>query len=128
MSAVVPLGAKVRQLDRTPEPDEQVTPEQMTDTSRLARLLMRILRDVARLKRRWWPEYIDHRDRVVDGTGTTVYRFPHGFGGRVNWWPIDWTDGAAGPSLVRDASSDENTLVLVSHVAGTVTIRVEAAG
>lgn len=133
MSAVVPTSGTVRQLDRQAEPDEQVDEEQVKDAPRLARLLMRILRDLALLKRRFWPGHIDHEDRVVDSTGTTKYRFPHGFGGRVRWWVVDWQVGSAfklsySPSLSRHTDSDDNTLVLVSYVDGTVTIRVEEAG
>ncbi len=127
MRAVAPLGGAVRQLDRPAGPDEQVQQDDVTAPPRLVRLLMRILRDVALLRRRWWPPTIDHQDRPVDATGTTLYRFPHGIGGRVNWWPIRWV-GAAGHQLSEDAASDLNTLVLVSHSAGTVTIRIEAAG
>ncbi len=127
MSAAVLPNGTILQLDSHAEPNEQVEPGDVTEPTRLVRLLMRILRDVALLRRRWWPLSVDHRDRVVDATGTLVHRFPHGFGGRVNWWPVDWT-GAAGPQLARHASTDENTLVLVSYVAGTVTLHVEAAG
>lgn len=126
--AIVQANNTVRQLDRQAEPDEQVTEYEVKDASRLARVVMRLLRDVAALRRSWSPKVVDHRDRVVDGTGTTVYRFPHGFGGRVNWWPVDWVSAAAGPRLVRDPSSDNETLALVSYTAGTLTLRIEEAG
>ena len=128
MSAIVGSNGNVRQLDRQAEPDEQVTPEHVEDKERMARLLMRILRDLALLKRRFWPERMDFEDRAVDNTGTTLYRFSHGFGGRVRWWPVGWKDGALCANLVEDPSTDDSTLVLVSYEAGTVTVRVEAAG
>jgi hypothetical protein len=127
MSAYIPNGGPMRQLDKPAEPDEQFTVEHAQDPRRLAEVVMRILRDLASLRRRWWPEHIDYRDKVVDGTGTTFYRFPHGFGGRVNYWPVRWS-GAAAPNLVYSSTSDDDTLVLTSTSAGTVTLRVEAAG
>lgn len=127
MSAIVDKAGKTRQLDRPAEPSEQVTVEQVADPPTLVRLLMRLLREVAFGNRRWFPQRVDHEDRVVDATGTTKYRFPHGFGGRVRWFPVDW-QGAAGHGLARHDDSDTNTLVLVSYVAGTVTLRIEAAG
>jgi hypothetical protein len=118
----------VRQLDRPAEPDEQVTPDDAKDSERVARMLMRLLKDVSTLRRSWAPRFVDHEDRVVDATGTTTYRFPHGFGGRVRWWPVDWKDASAGPQLERHSDTDSNTLVLVSYAAGTLTLRIEEAG
>lgn len=126
-SAIVPRHGVPRRLDRPQEPDEQVTEEQVEDSKRLSRLLMRLLREVAILRREWRPSRVDFQDAIVDATGTTKYRFPHGLGSRVRWWVTDWT-GAAGPQLSRDASSTDSTLVLVSYVAGTMTLRVEASG
>ncbi len=130
MSAVVPSNGKLRQLDSPAVPDEQITPDQVTDTDRIARLFMRILKDVAGLKRRYWPDRLDFEDVAVDATGTTLYRFPHGLGGRVRWWPVDWQGSLLtyNPALARDPSTDDNTLVLVSYAAGIVTVRIEAAG
>ena len=128
MSAIIPRSGPVRQLDRKAEPDEQVTTEQAKDPERVSRLLMSILRDLAQLKRRWAPRRIDFEDRTVDATGTALHRFSHNFAGRVRWWVVDWQASSGAPSLRRHASSDENTLVLVSSVAGTASIRVEEAG
>lgn len=127
MSAVVDVDGRVRQLDKSAEPAEQFTPDLATDKRRLSEVVMRLLRDIATLKRRWWPEYMDFRDRAVDATGTTFYRLRHGFGGRVNFWVVRWV-GVAAPNLVYDATSDNDTLVLTSTSEGTATIRVEAAG
>ena len=128
MSAIIPRSGPVRQLDRKAEPDEQVTTEQAKDPERVSRLLMRILRDLAQLKRRWAPRRIDFEDRTVDATGTTLHQFTHNFAGRVRWWAVDWQASSGAPSLRRHVSSNENTLVLVSSVSGTATIRVEEAG
>ncbi len=131
MSAVVPQNGPIRQLDAPAEPDEQVTPEQVQDTDRLARLLMRMLRDLAVLRRRFWPQHIDFEDLTFDSTGTTKTRLQHGFGGRVRWWLVDWqkgTEAPLAPALSRHADTDNNTLVLISGVEGKGTIRVEEAG
>jgi hypothetical protein len=117
----------VQQLDKLPEPDEVITPEDVQDVDRVARLFARILRDIARLTRAWKPRRVDYEDRSVDSTGTTKYRLEHRFGGRVRWWPVGWS-GAAAPALSEHADSDTNTLVLTSTSAGTVTIRIEEAG
>lgn len=127
MSANIKNDSSVKQLDRRAEPDEQVTEEQVKDSSRLGRLLMTMLRDIALLKRRWAPRRMDFEDVVVDGTATTKYRLTHKFGGRVRWWPVDWLYPSAS-GLAKHSDTDNDTLVLVSYVAGTVTIRVEEAG
>lgn len=127
MSAIVTSNNKVRSLDRQAEPAENITKSDAQDPDRVARLFMRLLRDVALLKRRFWPRRLDHEDREVDGTGITQYRFPHSFGGRVRWWVVDW-QGAQPFDLARISTTDNNTLVLVSRVSGIVTIRVEEAG
>lgn len=95
----------------------------------MSRIVQGLLNDVATLKRAWTPRRIDFEDVAVDGTGSTLYRFPHGFGGRVRWWVVDWSGAASVAGLMRDEdATDDNTLVLVSWIAGTVTVRVEEAG
>lgn len=118
--------AKVTQLDRSAEPDV-VTPEEVNDATRLARLIKRVLRDLAGLLRRWAPDRIDFEKQAVDATGTTLYSFQHDFEGTVRWWVVDWT-GAAAPALSKHETTTDRTLVLVSYVAGTLTLRVEEAG
>lgn len=127
MSVNIDRDGTVRQLDLRAEPEEQVLEEHVKDPARVVRILMGLLRDVARLKRLWRPRRVDFEDRAFDATGTTKYRLPHGLGGRVRWWVVDW-QGAAGPQLARHDDSDDTALVLVSYVAGTATIRVEDAG
>lgn len=130
MSAVVPKNGPTRQLDRAAEPDEIVTDDEAKDPPRLARRIMIALRDIATLKRRWWPREIYFEDRAVDATASTKYRFPHGFGGRVRYACVDWVATGAGTSycLEKHADTDENTLVLISGSAGTITLRVWEAG
>lgn len=122
-------GSTVTQVDRPASPDAVVTEEDVKDPSKLARLVMSIAKDVAQLRRRFAPRRIDFEDVEVDNTGTTLYRFEHGFGGRVRWWPVDFEGaGATSAALARHSSSDNDTLVLYSLEAGTATIRVEEAG
>lgn len=128
MSAIVPAAGTTRQLDKQAEPERQLTPDQWTEATTMTRIVMGLLRDVARLKRRFWPDWVEHEDKVFDATGTTVYRLPHGFGGRVRWWVTDWSGATAGARLVRHSTTDDNTLCLVSYTAGTGTVRVEKAG
>ncbi len=128
MRAIVTSDGKTRQLDRQAEPEEQVTPEQVQDPERLARGLMGMLRELAKLRRRFHPRRIDFEDRAVDATGTTKYRFPHTFGGRVRWSVVGWKSASAGPQLVEHSDTSSTMLVLVSYVAGTATVRVEEAG
>lgn len=129
MSANIDSDGRVRQLDRRAEPDEQVQEDEVKDPPRLVRLIMRMLRDIALLKRRWRPRRIDFEDVRVTGGGGDTFRFAHGFGGRVRWWVVDWqSTSAEPPGFDRDVSSDDNTLALVSYAAGIVTIRVEEAG
>lgn len=126
-AAVFPANGPVRQLDSSLGPEETVRPDQAVDPVQVARLLMRILRSIALLKRIWNPMRIDFEDIVVDATGTKKFRFEHKFGSRVRYWAVEWS-GAAAPNLRKDAATDANTLVLTSTSAGTVTIRVEESG
>ena len=132
MSVRVPTSAivtatDVRPLDTSAEPGEEVTDGKLQQPGYTVRLFMRILRDVAGLRRRWAPRRLDYEDYPV-GTGT-YHRLPHDFGGRVRWWVVD----AAGttPELIRidpDTLSDKSALVLYSGQATTCTIRIEEAG
>lgn len=127
MSAIVEANGDVRQLDSKAGPTEQLTENLATDPLQVAQTITSIRMDLAALKRRWWPKEVTIRDREVDATGTTVYRFSHNFGGRVHWHPCDWT-GASGPQLARHASTDDNTLALVSYAAGRVSLHIEEGG
>lgn len=125
--AVIDANGSIRQLDAAPEPEDQVTQYEVSSTEKLARRLGDAVKAIAKLMRVWRPDIIDHRDVEMAGDSVTVYRFPHGFGGRVNWWTIRYTGGLIA-ALSEDPSSDENTLCLVSHEPGTFTIRIERAG
>ena len=126
VAAVVSAMGKLRSLVVTKEPDRELTSDDVQEPKTLARMLMRIVRDVAQLERRPCPRRLDFEDIEVNGDGITVYDFPHGFGTRVRWWVTDCevTDG----TLVRDSTTNDETLRLISNSTGTVTVRVEEVG
>lgn len=101
----------------------------MQEPAKLARLLCRILKDVAALRRRWAPRSVDFEDVVVGSTPTT-HSFEHNFGGRVRWWVVGWTSlTSTAPILLESGTAiTSKTLVLLSYAAGTMTLRVEEAG
>lgn len=129
MAARVDKAGNVYQLDRPAEPDERVTEEDVQDADKLSRLLMRVLKDVAGIKRRFIPRRIDFEDRAV--VAGTPLRLPHGLNARVRWWVVDWipTSPTDSPVFERNATDTTvNTLVLDVGNPGTVTIRLEVAG
>lgn len=135
MSAVVDASGNVRQLDARRSgfdvADENIREEDVKNSRTLATLLVRILRDLKEVRRRFWPRHLDFEDQAVDATGVTLIKLPHQFKGRVRWWVVDWIPTVAGtrPALDRSATNTtENVLVLVSNAAGTATIRVEETG
>ncbi len=128
MSAIIPIRGPVRQLDRRAEPLEQTSEADAAEPNLVARKLNDLDRRISTQERRWVPRRSDWEDQPVDDTGTTLYRFEHRFGGRVRYWVVDWSGGTDAPNLLRHASTDNNTLVLTSTVAGVATVRVEESG
>lgn len=127
MSANIDAAGEVKQLDGRVEADEVVTEADVQVPLKLSKLLIRVLREIATLRRRWSPRRIDFEGVDLDATGTKRFRLPHKFNGRVRYWPVEWA-GAAPYNIARDPATDVNTLVLVSTSAGIATIRVEEAG
>ncbi len=132
MSANVEADGTVKQLDRRPGPDENISDEEVRDNSLLGKILLRIFRDVATLKRRWAPRRVDFRGIVSTGTAASpqTVRLAHGMGGPVVWWPVRVAGlGAGSLKFIEElASSTENTLDLSVMFEATLTIRVEEAG
>lgn len=128
MSARIDQAGKVYQLDRQAEPDEAFSEEDAKDAKKLSRVVFYLLRDVATLKRRFWPKTIDFEDREV--LSGDALRLTHKLGARVRWWVVDWQPTAPTDSPVFERSSATTLDVLVLDVGnpGTVTIRVEVAG
>ncbi|MBX3198238.1 MAG: hypothetical protein KF894_08845 [Labilithrix sp.] len=129
MSAVVQPTGAVRTRDRAREPDANVTERDVADPAWMVRTLLRLMRDLADLRRRWLPRRLTFRDRELPGDGTTKIRLPHSFAGEAEYTVTRWRSGGAGPPhLEVHADTDANTLVLVSYEAGVATIRLEEAG
>ncbi len=128
-AARIDSNRKVWPLDGKSQPDQVVTEEDARDPAKVARLLGGLLNDVAGQKRQFTARRIDYEDQSAGGSGEAI-TLQHNFGGRVRWWVVDWTSGsAAAPILIKSATdTTDATLVLYSYQAGTVTIRVEAAG
>jgi hypothetical protein len=125
VSAIVESTGVVRRLDTRAGEQINVTADDVRDAPKLARLLQGAVRELAAQRRRWAPRELYFRGQTVDATGTTKYRLTHNFGGLVNYAPVYADDY---PQLKVHADTDENTLVLVSGTACTVTIRVWEAG
>ncbi|MCW5838268.1 MAG: hypothetical protein KIS78_38100 [Labilithrix sp.] len=129
MSAVVRPTGTVQTRDRAREPDVNVTERDVADPAWMVRTLVRLMRDLADLRRRWLPRRLTFRDREVPGDGTTKIRLPHAIRGDVEYTVTRWQSGGAGPPhLEVHSDTDAHTLVLVSYEAGTATIRIEEAG
>lgn len=128
MAARIEASGKVYPLDRPAEPEEIVSEEDAADTGKLARLLMRLLRDAADVRRRFFPRRITFANRVVV-SGDTM-RLHHKFGVAVEYWPVKWRPATPGDVPVFDYSTDTdaNTLVLDVGNSGTVSIRIESGG
>ena len=71
---------------------------------------------------------IEFERDIVSGTD---YTFVHSLGVPVRWWVVDWgpsPGGAApviGPRLVKQTTSDTDTLILTANATGRVVVRVE---
>ncbi len=132
MSANVTADGVVRQLDRRPEPDENLTEANVTDPRLLTRFLLRLFRDVSTLKRRWSPARIDFRDVVSAGTAMapTAVSLSHNFGAPVVYWIVRTTSLGAGSLKIAEelSTSTDNRLDLNLYITGTMTIRVEESG
>lgn len=129
MSAAVAFtDGRMRQLDAKGTPSAVLTALDAQEPEKIARAVNDLTRSVAEQARAFTPRVIFHRDVTVTGTGLVKYRFQHGFRGLVNWYVARWSSAAGGHSLVEDASTTADTLVLVSYIAGTLTLRVEEAG
>lgn len=119
--------ASVRQLDAKAGQQIVVTSEDVKDAEKLARMLQTALRAIDERDREWRPRRLYFRDLTVDATGTTKYRLTHNFGGRVNFYFAD-TSSTGYADLRKDSETSNDTLVLTSYNAATVTVVVEEAG
>lgn len=128
-SAKIKDDGEISTLDGKAAPDEIVTSEDAKDPEKVARILGKLLREVAELRRRWNPQRIDFEDITVTNAGDS-YSFEHGFKGRVRWWPVGWRSGTADACVLveNETLTTDTTLVLDSYGDGIVCVRVEEAG
>lgn len=125
MSARIGAGGNVAQSGDRAGAVMTVSEADVSQPKVLARIFQRVFAELFALKRQPAPKRISFPARAVDATGTTKYRFVHALGIIPDILIVGWS-GAAAPNLGVDPSSDNNTLVLVSLSAGTVTLRLEA--
>jgi hypothetical protein len=132
MSASRFENSKMTQLDRKAEARQIITPEDVQDPERLARILNELRESADEERRRFKPSWVDFANIAV--VASTTYRFEHRLAGRVKWWIADWqpTNVGANPyaEFFRVATSTDNVLVLLtsSVTAGTCTVHIEEAG
>ena len=134
MAANIPGHARVAsdgtvtQLGARAAPAEVFTEEDAKDPAKAAKVIARLLAEVAELRRRFSPRRIDfHSVTVAVGSYTPLQ---HNFSGAVSWWVIGWQSTGAGNAtqFIDTDFSDANTLTLFSGESGIATIRVEEAG
>lgn len=104
---------------------ENASPDQLAKTIRL------MSQRISELEARIGPEAVDFEVNL--GTGGALTSILHRFSSPVRWWVVTWLqkDGVAypvdNPSIVQDATSTNDILVLRSYNAGRAIIRVEPA-
>lgn len=119
----------VTQLDRKAQPQDVILAKDVADPEDLAQILKGTLGDVKDLQNRHDPRRIYFYDQTT-GTSGAALTLPHKFGARVHWQVIDWSSsGTSLWNLKKDTTNTtQDTLVLLSYVAGTATIKIEEAG
>ncbi len=128
-AARVTSAGAVQALDSRAQPNQVFTEDDAKEPPKVARILARLLADVATIKQRFAPKRVDFEDVAVSTAGATV-TLQHNLKGRVRWWLAGWqSSGTTAPILKESTTATtDSTLVLMSYVAGTATIRVESAG
>ncbi len=107
-----------------------VSEDDVKQSKKLAEILRQTLLRVSALEARMPPDGTEFEVEVSTAGATVTLQ--HKYSQPVRWWVTVWTRPVSGgayptidPVLVQDASSDANTLVLRSYVAGRAVIRVE---
>lgn len=120
----------VRQLDKPSQPDEVVKTADVQDPGMLARMLRRVLVDVAALKRRFVPRSITFVDVVSTGSSGSPARITlaHGFGGLAHWVTVRSVVTAGTSPIMSEVTNDGEKLVLDVFYSGTFAIEVRERG
>lgn len=126
MRAVIDSAGLVRKV-ATKAPRQVITSTDVQDPEKLARALQDARKELDALDR---PRREMVYEDVATGAAGALLKLPHNFGARVRWHVVDWasTAGGAAPVLEKSTTTDDDTLVLASYVAGTASIRIEEAG
>jgi hypothetical protein len=111
---------------------ERVTPAMVATPNQLAPLLTRIVATISTIGRCVFAMRRSQTicfEGITCGTAGSKISIPHGLGVLARWNVARWYDPhgsttTSGHSLVQDESSDTNTLVLRSYVAGCADIEV----
>lgn len=133
MSAVVDSSGGVKVVRVTAPKIERLTIADLAGVAnpdKLARIINAQTEAIAAIFPKLPEEYIDFLDLVVQ-TGGKTYQLHHGFGGRVNWWIVDFQiNGAAAAPIIEKwpALTDNDNLGLWSDTDSIVTIRVAPVG
>lgn len=108
-----------------------VREEDVKEPGKLAEVLRQLSRRLTAVEAAIPPEATEFE--VTLGTGGALTTIAHHLNSAVRWYVTQWSQvgGTAypvkAPQLVQDASSDANSLVLRSYVAGKAIVRVEPA-
>lgn len=120
--------ARTVQLDGKAEQTAVYTEQDVQDPAKLASLLTDLAAIVKDLKKVRQPKFIDFEDIKTTAGGNVI--LPHGLGGRVRWWVIDWVPGTTGNVIGAEgvaASTTSDTLVIKTYAVGVASFRVELA-
>lgn len=125
-AARIDTAGRVTVLDGRAEPDETVTEQDVQDAPKLAKLLARLLQNVASLRRTFSPRRIAYE--VAAGSAGALTQLAHNFVGRVRWHVSGWQTTATptvenglnhGSAWIRRALFGPGTL---ASVAGDFTV------
>lgn len=129
MRSVSVLGT-VQKSRRTVSRAASVQDEEVKDPGKLAELLRGAMKRIADLEAKVPADAVEFE--VIVGAAAALTSMRHNLNGPVRWFVVNWTGSptatpVSAPALVVNSTSDNNTLVLKSYVAGQAIIRVERA-
>lgn len=102
--------------------------EEVQDPNKLSEIIRQLSLRVQELEARTPPEAVEiAMDVDGDPVVTFDYRFTHGLGTNVRWYPVYWWSDRNDPLLFtqEEQSEDKNSVVLRSYCNGIVIMRFE---